>query len=297
MSDSPQSRSVVCPGCGRVVAVDAPRCPGCGRRRPGLWGLAPALGRFGDRLRFTPIVLWGCALLYLTTLLWEPEAIWRLGEDIGRGRIFSLLAPASKPLFLFGMSGRIPIFELGRWWTVLSAGWLHGSVLHIALNLLWIRHLAPTVSRHFGAARLVILYTVSSAAGFLLTSTAALLPLPGPLSGASFTVGASAPLFGLFGALVLYGQRTGDRRMSRDFLQFVAIWVVIGVIASSGGPTAIRIDNWAHLGGFAGGYLSARWLDPTRREDPRHVLAALLCLAAMALSIVASVVHGLRFVG
>ena len=29
--DLPQSRSVVCPGCGRVVAVEARRCRGCGR--------------------------------------------------------------------------------------------------------------------------------------------------------------------------------------------------------------------------------------------------------------------------
>ncbi len=289
MSERPRSRTVVCPGCQRVVAIDALRCHGCGYRRPGLWGLAPALRRLGERLELSPIVLWGCVLLYLATLVWEPEAIWRLGEDIGRGRILSLLAPAPRPLLVFGMSGGRPVFDGGRWWTVLSAAWLHGSLLHIGLNLLWIRHLAPALGRHYGAARLVILYTLSSAAGFLLTSAASLLPLPDFLRGASFTVGASAPLFGLFGAFVLYGQRTGDRRMSRDFSRFAAAWVVIGVAAAWISPGAIRIDNWAHLGGFAGGYLAARWLDPQRRENPRHVLGALLCLAAMALSIAASV--------
>lgn len=289
------AKSVVCPGCSRVVAIDESRCHGCGWRQPGLWGWAPALARLGERLPFPAIVLWGCGALFVTTLLWAPETILRVFDDIGEGRVLELLAPAYQPLFLFGMSGQAPVFQDGRWWTVLSAAWLHGSLLHILFNMMWIRHLAPAVGRRFGLARLVILYTVSSISGFLLTSLAAFLP--GPLSGARYTVGASAPLFGLFGALVLYGQRSGNLKMSRDFLQYVVIWVVIGVVASSGGENAIRIDNWAHLGGFAGGYLAARWLDPERKEHPRHVLAALLCLLATALSVAASIVHGLWSMG
>jgi rhomboid protease GluP len=53
------------------------------------------------------------------------------------------------------------------------------------------------------------------------------------------------------------------------------------------------IDNWAHLGGLAGGWLSARWLDPLRPERADHVLAAIGCLALSLLSVVYSVVHGL----
>jgi len=171
---------------------------------------------------------------------------------------------------------------------VLSASWLHGGGLHILFNMLWIRQLAPAVAEFFGTSRLVIIYTVGGAAGFALTSAMALLPLPGPLSGAFFTVGASAPLFGLFGALYLYGKRTGSRVISQQFLQYLVVWLAFGVVAGMGGQNAIRIDNWAHLGGFAGGYLAARLLDPLRPEKPGHMLAALICLAATALSILAS---------
>jgi len=99
-----------------------------------------------------------------------------------------------------------------------------------------------------------------------------------------------APLFGLFGALVLYGQRTGSRMLSRQVWQWVIIFVVIGLLIPF-------IDNWAHLGGFAGGWLAARILDPLKAESPRHLVVAAACLGATLLAIVVSVLHGLQFMG
>jgi rhomboid protease GluP len=55
------------------------------------------------------------------------------------------------------------------------------------------------------------------------------------------------------------------------------------------------IDNYAHAGGFAGGYLVARVLDPLKPERIDHMLIAVGCLAASVLAIVASVLHGLSF--
>jgi uncharacterized membrane protein YfcA len=51
------------------------------------------------------------------------------------------------------------------------------------------------------------------------------------------------------------------------------------------------VDNWAHAGGFAGGYLAARWLDPWKPERINHLVGALVCLLASALASVASLVH------
>ena len=55
------------------------------------------------------------------------------------------------------------------------------------------------------------------------------------------------------------------------------------------------IDNWAHLGGLAGGFATARWLDPLKPERIDHVLAALGCLGLSLASVLVSVVDGLRF--
>ena len=272
------SGAIVCPNCGRLVGVQDGECYNCGQRNPGLWGYAPLLNKFGRNLGFTEIVLFGCAAMFVITLLGEPAAI-------GMNGIFNLLSPGRKPLFLMGASGAMPVFGYGRWWTVLSAAWLHGSLLHIAMNMMWLRQLMPAVSQLYGVGRLVIIYTVASAAGFAATSIMGILPMPLPLQGAGFTVGASAPLFGLFGALIAYSQRAGTSQIGQQVWRWVIMFVVIGLLIP-------MIDNWAHLGGFAGCYLASRWLDPLKDETSKHYLAALVCLLLTFASIVASFLHG-----
>ena len=61
--------SVVCPSCGRLVGVRDDRCYNCGRWNPGMWGYSPALRRLGNDLGFVPLVVTGCAGLYLITLI------------------------------------------------------------------------------------------------------------------------------------------------------------------------------------------------------------------------------------
>jgi len=243
-----------------------------------MWGFAPLLNQFGRNLGFTEIVLFGCAAMFVITLLGEPSAI-------GGGGLFSLLSPGRKPLFLMGASGALPVFGYGRWWTVLSAAWLHGSLLHIALNMMWLRQLMPAVSQLYGVGRLVIIYTAGSAAGFAATSIMGVLSLPWPLTGAGFTVGASAPLFGLFGALIAYSQRSGTNHIGQQVWRWVIMFLVIGLLIP-------MIDTWAHMGGFAGGYLAARILDPLKDETSKHYLVALACLVMTFASIVASFLHG-----
>ena len=52
------------------------------------------------------------------------------------------------------------------------------------------------------------------------------------------------------------------------------------------------IDNYAHFGGFAGGYVVARTLDPLKAERVDHLVMAVGLLAASVLSVVASVIFG-----
>ena len=85
------------------------------------------------------------------------------GGNVMGGGLFSLLAPETGRSCCFGVSGAYPVFGYGRWWTVLSAGWLHGSALHILFNMMWVRDLGPPTADIYGGARMVIIYTVSSA--------------------------------------------------------------------------------------------------------------------------------------
>jgi rhomboid protease GluP len=52
------------------------------------------------------------------------------------------------------------------------------------------------------------------------------------------------------------------------------------------------IDNYAHAGGFGGGYLMGRLLDPLHPEQVKHILFALVLLVLSVLSIVLSAIHG-----
>ncbi len=276
-----RSGSVICASCGKLVGVRDPVCWNCGRRNPGMWGFAPLLRRFGGDLGFVPLVMGGCAALYVATLLVDPAGI-------RSGGMFSFLSPSSKSLFLFGASGAIPVFHLNRWWTLLSAAWLHGGLLHILFNMLWVRQLAPATAELYGGSRMVIIYTASSIAGFLLSSTAGYflgwMPIPF-LRGAQLTIGASAPIFGLLGALVYYGRRGGSSHIGGQAWTYALILFLFG-FAMPG------VDNYGHLGGFIGGYGMSRWLDPLEPERGDHMLAALACIGLTTLSILASLLHG-----
>jgi rhomboid protease GluP len=276
------SGSVLCPSCGQLVGVRDEKCLSCGRTNPGLWGFSGLLKLLGRDLGFVRIVLWSCGLLYVCTLVVDPGSIRMSG--------LAFLSPGLESLFLFGASGAVPVFRFNRWWTVLSAAWLHGGLLHIAFNMLWVRDLGAATAHLYGGARTIIIYTVSAVSGFVASSLAGayLGFLPRFLSGAGFTVGASAPVFGLLGALIYYGRRGGSSFIGDQAKRWALILFVFGFVFPG-------IDNWAHLGGLAGGFVTARWLDPLKPERIDHLLAALGCLGLSLASVLVSVVDGLRF--
>jgi rhomboid protease GluP len=268
---------VVCSSCGSLVGVRDEKCYNCGRRNPGLWGFAPLLRSLGNDLGFVPLVIWGSAVLYILSMLLSGSAM-RMG-----GGLFGFLAPDVRVLIMLGASGGIPVFQFGWWWTLLSAGWLHGSLLHIIFNMMWVRDLGPTIAAMFGPGRMVIIYTVAGVSGFLLSSVAyAFLPHLPFLSGAGITVGASASVFGFLGALVYYGRRTGSSLTRSEALRYALILGFFGFVMRG-------VDNFAHAGGFLGGYLAARFLDPLKPERVDHILIALVCLAATFLAIAVSI--------
>ena len=276
---------MLCTSCGVLVGVNDDTCYNCGRRNPGLWGYAPLLRSLGADLGFVPFIMATCGIVYVLTLVASRG-------NINQGGIFGLLGPTNIALILFGGTGPELVFRYGRWWTILSASWLHAGLLHIGMNMYGISFLGPAVAEMYGPARLVIIYTAGGVAGFALSvlwgTFMPAIPLMG--SGRGLTIGASACLTGLLGAIYYYGHRGGSS-MARSYATNAIVMILVQGLLLGG-----IINNWAHLGGFGGGYLAARLLDPLKPERTDHVVIALICIAASILSIVASVVTALGLI-
>jgi rhomboid protease GluP len=271
------SGSVVCPSCGSLVGVNDEQCYMCGRRNPSLWGFSPVLRQLGSDLGFVPLVVGASTVLYVLSLVISGPGLQLFGGG------FNILSPSAPALVLLGASGAYPVFLRGDWWTVLSATWLHGSLLHILFNMMWVRDVGPSTADVIGPARTVIIYVGSGICGFLLSSVAgAFLPPIPLLQGAQVTIGASASIFGLLGALVHYGRKSGSSLIHGQAKQWALILFVYGLIMPG-------IDNFAHAGGFLGGYVMSAFFNPLTRERGDHLIVAALCLLATFVAILASV--------
>lgn len=251
---------MICPSCGKLIGVGEEKCPFCGAWQPGMFGAAPALQRwFGGRLDLTPMIVTACIVLYVASLALDLPAVFQGGFGL-----FNFLAPGSRALYQLGMTGGIA-WRAGWWWTVFTAIYLHGGLLHIFFNVMWVRNLGPAVTQYYGPARAFVIFTVAGAVGFLLSNQFAHVP----------TIGASGSIFGLLAALIVVARRTGHSSMSAQLWQWAIILFIFGLIPGSG------VNNWAHAGGFAGGWLAtlAMPLGDQRRESPAIQILAIALIA------------------
>jgi len=148
----------------------------------------------------------------------------------------------------------------------------------------WLWNLFPAVGEMFGTSRALVIYQVAAVTGFALSSFMGASGIAIPFLGGApgITVGASASLCGLIGALLYFGRRT-----SSDFARQVWRYVIFIAIF---GALVPGIDNAAHVGGFLGGYFVASRFGVYSPERGKHGLWALVLLAASALAILASAV-------
>jgi membrane associated rhomboid family serine protease/ribosomal protein L40E len=163
--------------------------------------------------------------------LFEPttESIYRWGADFG---------PASL--------GAEP-------WRLLSSMFVHIGIIHLALNMYVLSDIGPLIERLFGKMGFLALYLLSGIGGNLLSIY---------WSPATVSAGASGGIFGLFGGLLglLLTQRSS---FPSDFVQ-QHITSIIGFLAFNlfYGMTITGINNAAHMGGLATGFILVLALKP-----------------------------------
>lgn len=264
--------SLLCPECRKLISADEPFCPYCGLSRPG--SREHFFLRFSDSvLDITRIIIYLNIGFYILSLIVSSSGL------ILSPNPFTFLAPSQKGLFILGATGTIPIAVFGRWWTLVSASFLHGGLLHILFNMLALAQLGPFIAQEFGFNRFVIIYLLTGVVGFFL-SFLARIPI---------TIGASASICGLIGAILYYGKTRGGfygEAIYRQAMGWVVGLVIFGLLVPG-------INNWAHGGGLLSGIMLA-WLlgyQERRRETGIHRILALICLILTATFLFWSVIQ------
>ena len=174
----------------------------------------------------------------------------------------TFLSPSDTSLLLLGATGTVPIDKYHRLWTLVSASFLHGGILHIFFNMAALRQLASVVNREFGVYRMFVIYTVSGIVGFLISY----------LAGIAFTIGASASVCGLVGAILYYGKSRGGI-YGRNLYRQISIWVIFLFVF---GLIVPGINNWGHGGGILAGIMLGYLLgyQEKRKENIIHKMLA-----------------------
>lgn len=262
-----ERNSILCPNCRKLISADEPVCPYCGLKKPGLHNAAGFIRKLF--LTFDPVkvIIYTNVVFYLFALFINPGEIFS-----SQGGLFDFLSPSNKSLFLLGATGTIPVFQFHRYWTLLSASFLHGSILHIIFNMMAFAQLAPFILREFGLYRFLNIYILSGIAGFIVSL----------IFGVPFTIGASASLCGLIGAIIYYGKSRGGyygQAIYKQAMGWVAGLIIFGLLISG-------INNWAHGGGLLAGFLLALFMgyNDNKQETAWHKL-----LSAAAVLITAGV--------
>jgi len=259
--------AILCSNCRKLISSEESRCPHCGASRPGM--LRGPLGTlFRGDLDLVNVVWWVSGAFYLLSVAMDARSAINI-ENLGSlSGLMSFGSPSTAALYLMGMTGGLAL-DCGHWWTVLTATFLHGSLLHIFFNLYWLRILGPATTGILGPARFTVLYLLTGVGGFVLSNLYSGVP----------TIGASCSVFGLMGALVVYGRRRGGT-FGKNLSRQVLTWAIIGFVISAMIP---HVNNAGHIGGFLTGLLIGRAIPIHSRGEGRGVqlLAVALVLATL----------------
>ncbi len=233
----------VCPNCRALIDRGAGICPLCGmptkppRARAGttpgrvLGGVIPV-----PSTATSVLVAVNIALYAITWYLTQTAASAELSPTPALGGI--------DPRVLVRLGGKYgpPIFADQQWWRLVTAMFLHGGLFHVGMNLWCLFDLGPAVESLFSTTKFIVLYLVTGVAGFLLS----LWWNPGRLS-----IGASGAILGLIGILI--GASFHHGHLGKEFRRQLWRWVIY--IFIFGLLPFFAVDNAAHLGGLASGFL------------------------------------------
>jgi rhomboid protease GluP len=280
-----QPRPKLCPACGTLVGAGASRCHQCGASMT--FSMAAASRSLGSILPATSPATYGIlgfsCILYIASFLWTLR-LGGLSQPGGGalGILTSIGAINGQVLLRLGASVPFPYIAQEPWRLVMAV-FLHGSLMHIGFNMWFLMNIGPLVEEFYGSARFWFIYVFTGIGGYVLSSA---------ISSHS-SVGGSGAILGLVGVMlaVTEGKQSAGMRMLRQQIIRSLIYIAVFGLLAWG-----IVDNYAHIGGLATGYLFGRLMTdrpPLSPEERKRAYllgwsAALIVALSFAMTVYAN---------
>jgi rhomboid protease GluP len=263
----------MCPNCRAFITTSDRVCPYCEVQvAPSYRQQSADVAGFIPKDRFTTVVILLINTgLYLAVALLSMKYVGAEGLMDFPGRI--LVAFGAKEPYLIAQ---------GQWWRYVTAGFLHGGLIHFLMNSWVLFDLGREVEQFFGTARYLVIYLLSSIGGFVVSN----------MWSASISIGASAAIFGLIGAMIGLGTRTKSP-MGAMIRSHFGRWAVYGLVISF--MPFFAIDLGAHVGGLVVGFIVGYLADQPKLFD--STVNKMWKFAAAACVVITACSFALVFIG
>lgn len=177
--------------------------------------------------------------LYLLVALNVGAWLWNVAGGVDAMR------PASPDLFRRGAISAWAVAREHEYWRLLAGTFLHGGLMHLAMNMLGLWSAGKLLNRLYGNAQFLLIYLLSALAG-----ASASLHFGAQVA---VSVGASGAVFGVLGALLVAVRRHRESLPKSLVKQILTSEGVFLLYALANGFTRQGIDNAAHVGGLLAG--------------------------------------------
>jgi rhomboid protease GluP len=255
-AENEQPRPKLCPACRTLVGATATRCHNCGASMT--FSMAAAnqtLARYlPESSPVTYAIITASCLIFLATFIATLRETGFQTEGGGLSGLLSLGAIPGDILFKSGASLPLP-YNLAQPWRFVTAVFLHGSIVHILFNMWFLLDVGPQIEELYGSARYFFIYVVTGICGYIVSSAVG-----------HFSVGGSGGLMGLVGvmlALTMGRQSAGMQMLRSRLIYFIIYIAVIGFLMHG-------VDNWAHGGGLASGFVLGKLLGDQAPHTPEQ---------------------------
>ncbi len=166
-----------------------------------------------------------------------------LSQDIFSSNIYVLIALGAKVNSLIAA---------GEYWRLLTCMFLHGGLIHLAVNMYSLYAVGPVIEGFFGKKKYLAIYFIAGICSSLLSFY--MTP--------EVSVGASGAIFGVLGACLVFAVKMKDR-IGKQFLTNVVTVIAVNLFL---GFSVSMVDNFGHIGGLAGGIASSFLLFKKKKQ-------------------------------